>query len=420
MTRDNVALEAVADALAHAAHAGQRRRHGADYIDHPRAVTALATDLGAVVGLPLSSADRAASLLHDVIEDSAAHTEAVLREHVGADVAQQVSLLTKAGKGDDVTVAYYARLMTAPKATRLIKVADRLHNLSELHKAHNDDKLVEYVAETQRFVTPLAASVGGAAGAALVAALDDTIELARRLGAAHNGTPHAAPRRGLYAIVQPSSSWTQRLDAVLRGGATRVQLRVKPADELSDQQWLSMVQQAKALSAPFGVDVVVNDRPDIAFVAGCGAHVGDTDLPPPDVRRLLGDAAVIGTSTHSVPQLLEVTALGGADHVALGPIWASPTKQGHAELVGIDALRAACGHSPLPVVAIGGITGPLRAAEAVSAGATWACAVSAFANDDVDAVWLMARRFSVAMAAARGLRMHHGTDVQASSAQARA
>ena len=55
MTRDNVALEAVADALAHAAHAGQRRRHGADYIDHPRAVTALATDLGAVVGLPLSS-----------------------------------------------------------------------------------------------------------------------------------------------------------------------------------------------------------------------------------------------------------------------------------------------------------------------------------------------------------------------------
>lgn len=407
MTRDNVALEAAADALAHAAHAGQRRRHGADYIDHPRAVTALATDLGAVVGLPLSSADRAASLLHDVIEDSAAHTADVLREHVGAEVAQQVSLLTKPGKGDDVTAAYYARLMTAPQATRLIKVADRLHNLSELHKAHNDAKLVEYIAETQRFVVPLAASLGGPAGAGLVAALDDTIELARRLGAQNTSTPHAAPRRGLYAIVQPSSSWTKRLEAVLRGGAVRVQVRVKPGDGFTDRQWLTMVQQAKALAAPFGVDVVVNDRPDIAFVAGVGAHVGDTDLPPPDVRRLLGPTALLGTSTHSVAQLVEVTALGGADHVALGPIWASPTKQGHAELVGVDALRTACGHSPVPVVAIGGITGPLRAAEAVAAGATWACAVSAFANDDIDAVWLMARRFSVAMAAARGVRTAH-------------
>jgi thiamine-phosphate pyrophosphorylase len=402
MTRDNVALEAVADALAHAAHAGQRRRHGADYIDHPRAVTAIATDLGAVVGLPLSSAARAVSLLHDVIEDSAEHTEDVLREHVGVDVAQQVSLLTKVGKGDDVTAAYYARLHTAPLTTRLIKVADRLHNLAELHKAHNDNKLVEYVLETQRFVCPLAASIGGAAGAGALAALDDAIDLARRLGAVANGTPQHAPRRGLYAIVQPSSSWTQRLDAVLRGGAVRVQVRVKPSDGLTDREWLAMVQQAKTLATPFGVDVVVNDRPDIAFVAGVGAHVGDTDLPPPDVRRLLGDTAFIGTSTHSLTQLLDVVAAGGADHVALGPIWASPTKEGHADIVGVDALRAACARSAVPVVAIGGITGPLRAAEASAAGAAWACAVSAFANDDIDAVWLMARRFSVAMAAARG------------------
>jgi thiamine-phosphate diphosphorylase len=181
-------------------------------------------------------------------------------------------------------------------------------------------------------------------------------------------------------------------------------VRVKPDDSLADRQWLAMVQQAKALATPFGIDVVVNDRPDIAFVAGVGAHVGDTDLPPPDVRRLLGTASVIGTSTHSVAQLVDVVAAGGADHVALGPIWASPTKQGHAALVGVDALRTACAHSALPVVAIGGITGPLRAAEAVAAGATWACAVSAFANDDVDALWLVARRFSVAMAAARGVR----------------
>lgn len=391
------------------AHEGQRRRHGAPYIGHPRAVTAIAGDLGHAVGLPLSDADRAAGILHDVIEDNAAYTEAVLAGLVGIDVAQQVSLLSKAGKGAAVVAAYYARLMAEAKTTtKLLKVADRLHNLSELHKAHDDDKLDEYVAETERFVVPLAQSIEGHVGAGLLAAIDDAIDNARRNGAAIAGrSPPPTRGHGLYAIIQPSTSWAARLEAVLRGGAARVQLRVKPVDGLTDRQWIARLVEAAAIADRYGVDVVANDRADLAFAAGCGVHVGDSDLPPVFARRLLGKRAVIGTSTHSVAQLVEVDSSDddtGADHLALGPIWASPTKQGHAEVVGLDALRTACARTSRPVVAIGGITGPDRAADVIAAGAVFACAVSAFADDDDDLVWRQARRFAIATAAARGAR----------------
>ncbi len=412
MTESNTLFD-IAHALATAAHDGQRRRHGAPYIGHPRAVTAIATDLGYAVGLPLSDADRAAGILHDVIEDNAAYPEAVVAEHVGVDVAAQVSLLSKVGKGDAVVVAYYARLMAeAPPTTKLLKVADRLHNLSELHKAHDDAKLDEYVAETERFVVPLAHSIGGRSGAGLLAALTDGIDNARRNGAVIAGrSPPAVRGQGLYAIIQPSPSWRDRLQAVLRGGAARVQLRVKPADGLTDRAWLAMLGEAIELASRFGVDVIVNDRADIAFAAGVGVHVGDSDLPPAFARRILGTDALVGTSTHSVQQLVDVDSAdadGGADHLALGPIWASPTKQGHAAIVGLDALKTACARTSRPVVAIGGITSPERASEVVRAGAAFACAVSAFADDDEELVWRQARRFAIAVAAARGAQ----TDVQ--------
>lgn len=415
MAADN--LFDIAHTLATKAHEGQRRRHGAPYIGHPRAVTAIATDLGHAVGLPLSDADRAAGILHDVIEDNADYTEAVIAAHVGVDVAHQVSLLSKAGKGDAVVIAYYARLQAeGTPRTKLLKVADRLHNLSELHKAHDDGKLDEYVAETERFVVPLAQSIDGTIGAGLLAALADGIDNARRNGAAIAGrSPPEARGHGLYAIIQPSTSWRARLEAVLRGGAQRVQLRVKPIDGLTDRQWIAILVEADAIADRFGVDVIANDRADLAFAAGVGVHVGDSDLPPAFARRLLGERALIGTSTHSVQQLVDVDSEdgdAGADHLALGPIWASPTKQGHAAIVGLDALRTASARTSRPVVAIGGITGPERAADVIAAGAAFACAVSAFADDGADVVaddvservWRQARRFAIAVAAARGAR----------------
>ena len=408
-------LRAIADAIAVDAHADQRRRHGAPYIDHPRAVSAIAADIAMAVGVPFGEIDAAVALMHDVLEDSPHHTVADLRARCGPDIARQVELLTKVGKGHDVTVAYYGQLMTAPSSTRLIKIADRLHNLSELHKANDDAKLHAYVQETRTFVRPLTDAFDAAARAGLRAAVDHAIDNALRNGAAAPGstgttTTKTVPGAGLYAILQPRPDTDQtlsRVHAMLRGGAGRVQLRVKPTDGLSDKRWLELLVEVATIAGRYGADVVVNDRADLAFAARhlglpVGVHVGDGDLPPRFARALLGSDALLGTSTHSVAQLREMVADGSAGHVALGPIWASPTKQGHADVVGTDALREACAGATIPVVAIGGITSTVRAAEAVRAGAHWIAVVSALDGDDDDAVHLMARRFALSIAAARG------------------
>jgi len=404
-------LRAIADAIAVDAHADQRRRHGAPYIDHPRAVCAIAADIAMAVGQPFGEVDAAVALLHDVLEDSPHHTVADLSARCGPDIARQVELLTKVGKGHDVTVAYYGQLMTAPSSTRLIKIADRLHNLSELHKANDDAKLHAYVVETRSFVRPLTDGFDAAARAGLRAAVDHAIDNALRNGAAATAaTTTTTAGAGLYAILQPRPDTEQtlsRVHAMLRGGAARVQLRVKPTDGLSDKQWLELLVEVATIAGRYGADVVVNDRADLAFAARhlglpVGVHVGDGDLPPRFARALLGSEALLGTSTHSVAQLREMVAEGSAGHVALGPIWASPTKVGHADVVGTDALREACVGAPMPVVAIGGITSTERAAEAVRAGAHWIAVVSALDGDDDDAVHLMARRFALSIAAARG------------------
>jgi thiamine-phosphate pyrophosphorylase len=185
-----------------------------------------------------------------------------------------------------------------------------------------------------------------------------------------------------------------------------VQVRIKSSDGLSDGAWLDLVCRLAARCAAFGVDLVVNDRADLAFGARCrghrvGVHVGDADLPPAIARSLLGTDALVGTSTHSHAQLQAMDAEGGACHLALGPIWQSPTKQGHADVVGVDALKRSRALVGKPLVAIGGIDSPARAALVARAGADFAAVVSAVDHADLATVHLMARRLSLAFAAAR-------------------
>ena len=116
-------LPELAHALAAEAHAGQRRRHGAPYIDHPVAVAAIAQDLAHAVGVPFDDVAIATALLHDVIEDSPDHSEAVVADRLGQEVASRVLHLTKTGKGHEATAAYYGQLMGALPTTRLTKIA---------------------------------------------------------------------------------------------------------------------------------------------------------------------------------------------------------------------------------------------------------------------------------------------------------
>jgi len=408
-------LVATAKDIATEAHAGQVRRHGTAYIAHPIAVAALARDLAGAVGLPFNDDDDAVALLHDVIEDSPKHTQAVLAAALSPDIAARVTSLTKTGKGDAAVAAYYEALSRTSPLTRLIKVADRLHNLSELHKAHSDAKLNEYVKETQRFVYPLAAGLGGDVARGLVSALDEATTTAERTGGVIRDGASASrrprkPHGRLYAVVSPRdasdsarAALASRVDALLRAGIGRLQLRVK--GQLTDGATLALVKDLAARARPFGVDVVVNDRLDIALAArldghAVGVHLGDADLPPRAARSLLGPEAKVGTSTHSVAQHAAMCAEGSACHVALGPIWASPTKQGHADVVGEAALAEAARTASRDVVAIGGVTTPSRAAAAARCGAHLVAVVSAVADGNDDDAHLMVRRLTLAMTAA--------------------
>jgi thiamine-phosphate pyrophosphorylase len=161
-------------------------------------------------------------------------------------------------------------------------------------------------------------------------------------------------------------SHAQQIALFAGGGATLVQLREKHAPAL---KFYEDAKAALAVAAERGVRLIINDRVDIALAVGAaGVHLGQDDLPPDVARRLLGDDAVIGYSTHSVAQALEAANLP-IDYLAIGPIFGTSTKENPDPVVGLEglrAVRAATGN--LSLVAIGGIT-PANSHEVFRAGA---------------------------------------------------
>lgn len=147
--------------------------------------------------------------------------------------------------------------------------------------------------------------------------------------------------------------------AFLEGGARFFQLRGKSLSGAA------LLAAARAMAGPIhraGGLLVVNDRADVARLSGAdGVHLGQTDLPPAAARRILGDRAIVGRSTHTATEL-EAAAGEPVTYLAIGPVFGTATKDtGHAA-VGLDMVRRAAA-TGIPVVAIGGIT--LDAAPAV-------------------------------------------------------
>jgi thiamine-phosphate pyrophosphorylase len=160
----------------------------------------------------------------------------------------------------------------------------------------------------------------------------------------------------LYAIVDPNLINEPALDLALQlvdGGVELIQLRDKraPAGELL-QEALNWV----AGLSPSGVRMIVNDRPDIAAMAGAaGVHVGQEDLPVEEARRICGDSCCVGISTHNLEQVREADRTS-ADYIAFGPMFLTVTKENADPVTGIELLRAARSLTQKPIVAIGGIT----------------------------------------------------------------
>jgi thiamine-phosphate pyrophosphorylase len=165
--------------------------------------------------------------------------------------------------------------------------------------------------------------------------------------------------------------------AYLAGGARFIQIRAKHA---ASAAFLAMCEAVVERARPVGAVVIVNDRADIARLAGAGGvHLGQDDLEAAAARKILGASAVIGVSTHSLDQ---VRAAGRArvDYVAVGPVFGTPTKETGYRAVGtgmVGEARAALLEEGLdtPVVAIGGMT-LARAPSVIQAGASSVAVIS--------------------------------------------
>ena len=161
---------------------------------------------------------------------------------------------------------------------------------------------------------------------------------------------------GVYLVTDRHLCLGRPLDDVVlsavRGGAGAVQLREKHA---STREFLELARALVSRLEPLGIPLIVNDRADIALAAGAaGLHVGQSDLPPEDARRLMGKNAIIGLSVETREELLEAEKLD-IDYVGISPVFSTPTKTDTLAPWGLSGLRWAREHSPLTLVAIGGI-----------------------------------------------------------------
>ena len=158
------------------------------------------------------------------------------------------------------------------------------------------------------------------------------------------------------------------------GGARVVQLRDKAA---SSRDFFAAAVEAVRIAKENDVRLIVNDRVDVAMLTGAdGVHLGQDDLSPIQARRLLGENAIIGYSTHTLAQAAEAVTLP-IDYVAFGPVFHTSTKANPDPVTGLVALAAIKELAgDLPVVAIGGIDDSNFKA-VLAAGATSAAMIGA-------------------------------------------
>ncbi|HUR86379.1 MAG TPA: thiamine phosphate synthase [Solirubrobacteraceae bacterium] len=191
------------------------------------------------------------------------------------------------------------------------------------------------------------------------------------------GHRRARLQRAVLYLVCPARPGGRALEDVLvpalAGGVDIVQLRDKQA---GDDELLVAAAAARALCDAAGALLILNDRPDLVAAARAdGCHVGQEDMDVARARELAGPGALVGRSTHSPA---DIAAAADADYIGVGPVNATPTKPGRPS-VGLELVRHAAAHAPVPFFAIGGID-ESNVAGVVAAGATRIAVVRAIAE----------------------------------------
>ena len=160
----------------------------------------------------------------------------------------------------------------------------------------------------------------------------------------------------IYVITDRALSKGRSHEEVVRrailGGVDVVQLRDKEAPTAQlYREALLLRDMAKKMNIP----LIINDRVDVALAVDAdGVHLGQDDLPLSIARRMLGPEKIIGISTHSFQQA-RAASLTNPDYISIGPIYPTKTKE-TGPAVGVEIIRLIKDTTPIPVVAIGGIT----------------------------------------------------------------
>jgi thiamine-phosphate pyrophosphorylase len=162
------------------------------------------------------------------------------------------------------------------------------------------------------------------------------------------------------------------VDALARAGALLIQLRAKAE---SDRRLLALTRDTLSAARAAGARLVVNDRADVARIAGAdGVHVGQDDLAPAEARHVVGPDLIVGVSTHGLAQLSSAAA-EPVDYVAIGPVFPTRSKDNPDPVVGLEMVRRARAATTRPLVAIGGITRE-NARSVIEAGADGVAVIS--------------------------------------------
>ena len=179
----------------------------------------------------------------------------------------------------------------------------------------------------------------------------------------------------LYVILDAALITSSERDCALslaEAGVRLIQYRNKSA---SSRQYLDSSRELAEALRPRGVTFIVNDRPDVALLAGAsGVHVGQDDLEVEQARLVAGSDKLVGVSTHNLEQFNKAAA-SSADYIAIGPLFSTNSKANPDAVVGLTFLRNVRGLTDKPIVGIGGVSLD-RAKSVIEAGADSVAVIS--------------------------------------------
>ena len=183
--------------------------------------------------------------------------------------------------------------------------------------------------------------------------------------------------RGLYLVTDRGLCGKKSLEEVIylavKGGVSYVQLREK---EISTRLFVEEALRIKKLLKPHKVPLIINDRVDVALACGAeGVHIGQDDMPYENVRKIMGQKAIIGLSVETWEDV-EASQKLDVSYIGVSPVFSTPTKKDTKGVWGVEGLIRIKNFSRHPLVAIGGIN-ESNIQEVVNAGAQCVAVVSA-------------------------------------------